>query len=125
MTQLETGLRGIADTAAPHTMDIASAWIYGMLDDLAFDSSISDNVRGIVAGYPRNVWGSNGEIERGLSQLLAARCSFGPAECETLRQLFLRVLCDNKDGLFFLEPNELRLQLCLLHRGFNVLLARS
>jgi hypothetical protein len=119
MTQLETGLRGIADAAAPHTMDIASAWIYGMLDDLAFDSTISDNVRGIVAGYPRNVWGSNGEIERGLSQLLAARCSFGPAECEALRQLFLRVLCDNKDGLFFLEPNQLRLQLALTSPWFQ------
>lgn len=111
--QLKVRLRSSIPALEPHAETVASAWIFSLLDDLAFDPNINDQVREVVAGYWRRQWGSDGAIDQGLRDLLVRQLEMTEADITTLQEALISSLCATKENAVFLEPDRLSLRLAL------------
>ncbi|MCA7082379.1 DEAD/DEAH box helicase [Cupriavidus sp. DB3] len=94
---------------------LAVAWIEGLLQDFAFDSSLDPVLRSKAAGYYKPIWGSKGQFRRLLREALARRAHWSRQLVEVVESTFRNQLATEKDGAWFLAPNALRLRIDLDH----------
>lgn len=94
---------------------LAVAWIDGLLQEFAFDSSLDPTPRSKAAGYYKPIWGSKGQFRLILREALARRPQWSKQSVEAVEATFREQLATEKDGAWFLAPNALRLRIDLDH----------
>lgn len=94
---------------------LAIAWIDTLLTEFAFDESIDSALRSKAAGYYKPNWGSKGQFGRPLRKILILHPAIGESSVKTLEEIFRTQLASEKDGMCYLSPNSLRLQVDLSH----------
>lgn len=94
---------------------LAVAWIDTLLTEFAFDESIDPTLRSKAAGFYKPNWGSKGQFGKALRKTLILDPAMGELSVKALEEIFRTQLASVKDGLWFLSPNSLRLQVDLFH----------
>ncbi|MDY4388719.1 Druantia anti-phage system protein DruE [Pectobacterium aroidearum] len=94
---------------------LAIAWIDTLLSEFAFDQSIDSTLRCKAAGFYKPNWGSKGLFGKALRKTLMLHPDMGEFSVEALENIFCTQLASEKDGVWFLSPNSLRLQVDLSH----------
>ncbi|BFI59096.1 TPA: DEAD/DEAH box helicase [Yersinia enterocolitica] len=94
---------------------LAVAWIETLLTEFAFDESIDSALRSKAAGFYKPNWGSKGQFGKTLRKTLMLRPAMGEFSVKALEEIFRTQLASEKDGVWFLSPNSLRLQVDLSH----------
>ncbi|WP_413731476.1 Zn-binding domain-containing protein [Sodalis sp. RH20] len=94
---------------------LAIAWIDALLNDFAFDPSLDQTLRCKAAGYYKPNWGSKGLFGYALRAALIRRPGWSESSVEAVESIFCSQLASEKEGVWFLSPNSLRLQIDLSH----------
>ncbi len=94
---------------------LAVAWIDALLREFAFDPSLDPVLRCKAAGYFKPDWGSKGQFDRAFAEALARRPGWGKLAVEAIEAAFRSQLASEKDKVWFLTPNTLRLRVDLSH----------
>lgn len=94
---------------------LAVAWIDNLLAEFAFDESIDSTLRSKAAGFYKPNWGSKGRFGKALRKTLILHPAMGELLVEDLEDIFRTQLTLEKDGVWFLTPNALRLKIDLSH----------
>ncbi len=106
-----------------HSEALACSWIASLLDELAFDRTIHDNIREAVAGYYNQTWGSRGRFQdkarQALQQILQDEAMIDQSDLNQLNDIFQSVLCSEQEGLFFINPDRVCLRVSLEHLWFQ------
>ncbi|TGO03330.1 hypothetical protein PN36_08270 [Candidatus Thiomargarita nelsonii] len=90
--------------------NITIAWINDLLRDYAFDKTIYNSQRQKAAGYPRGRWGNTGKFRKILKQILLKHCGLDDKKViKQLEDILRNKLCVEKNQLYLLDPNKLRL----------------
>jgi hypothetical protein len=96
--------------------DLSTAWVADLLfDDLAFDDSIPKEgaIRDRAAGFPRDNWGSSGKLSPTIRKILTEVGKLPDGTLIQLEQGLLTELCKQASDVWWLNPNNLRLQIDL------------
>jgi len=113
LRKVTTDLRAsIPDVNAWDVESIVVSWIAELLEDFAFDKSISPTQRERAAGYFQP-WGSAGRFSRELRETLCIVYGLQEQAIATLEKVLRERLCEQTGDVYFLDTNKLRLTIDL------------
>lgn len=114
---LSAHFSGVSETDhAQLISNLTIAWINDLLlDDLAFDDSIPKEgaIRDRAAGFPRDNWGSAGKLSPTIRKILTEEGKLNETVLTQVEQILLDELCKQAADVWWLNPNNLRLQIDL------------
>jgi len=113
LRKVTTDLRAIIpDIGAQDVESIAVSWIAELLDDFAFDKTISSSQRERAAGYFQP-WGSTGRFSRELRETVRSVYSLQEPGVVAAEKALRERLCERMGDVYFLDTNKLRLNIDL------------
>jgi hypothetical protein len=108
---LRAMVSGLSDTEVD---ELATAWIGELCDRFALDPRLTDFIRHDAAGYWSDTWGSNGQFERGLRNLLPGIFGIpGDTVSGIEAALAAELAARHDNGAYFLDPNKIRINIDL------------
>jgi ATP-dependent helicase YprA (DUF1998 family) len=106
LKKLDQAVRAIAPNFDVEQInELAIGWMGELLDDYAFDATISASARQVAAGYPKNAWGSTGKFSKVLRTTLLTHCNLTNAEVQSIEEVLRSSLAQTSEQLYFLNPN--------------------